>query len=205
MKLIGDWNAPILRSRLSTGFSLCSGLLLMACLFAPLAQANVIYLYTGDDFTSTFGTNIGKRITGSLTVATPLPSSMSPTSFFLLSFSFTDGIHEMNETNTRDYSLGVGTDPLGNIINWYMEAYNSTNGMYIDSDPRTIQVWQNYKDNSAGIAPYNGTWRIQQPSEVPEPSFYGVITLGLAGITYAARKRKGQGKPLPSQDLHANN
>jgi hypothetical protein len=80
-----------------------------------------VYTYSGNLF------NIydppytsGNRITGSLTVAAPLPPLLPPTDmkWALSDFSFTDGVQTRTQANSFICDFQVATDAIGNISHW---------------------------------------------------------------------------------------
>src|SRR5260370_37646551 len=90
-------------------------------------RAGTVYTYTGNRFTSSFGSffclaNTLCAVTGSFTVAQPLPANQSGLfGVNLTSFSFTDGgitSTTWTESNITTKPFAVSTDSTGNIQEW---------------------------------------------------------------------------------------
>jgi hypothetical protein len=87
----------------------------------PLASQPTVYNYTGDPFTSAVAPYaIGGSVTGTITVANPLPPFMPLTDITtaLTSLTFADGIQVRTLANTFLCTFRVATDGAGNITQW---------------------------------------------------------------------------------------
>jgi hypothetical protein len=98
-------------------------------LFASLANAAVVYTYTGNNFNEVFGGtdySTSNSVSGSFTVASAFPANMPPTDVReqVLSYSFTDGVNTFNESNSEVCltdevgGFGLGTDSNGDPYVW---------------------------------------------------------------------------------------
>jgi hypothetical protein len=140
--------APCMSSTKEVTRKLAGALLLLwaAIAFAPSAQANTVYTYTGDAFTSFNGTDSCPpecKITGSFTVAEPLGDSLSFTFVDPLSFSFTDGSVTLDQTNSSVFNtldFNFWTDSSGNITNWFISLASNGDTPYYYSLYTTYQT-----------------------------------------------------------------
>src|SRR6266852_9607446 len=93
--------------KLATRFTLVIGSL---ALFATVSEANTVYTYTGNPFNQFFSATCPPEcdISGSFTVSAPLAPNL--TSLFIFtpnSFSFTDGIVTVTQTNATTSAFEV--------------------------------------------------------------------------------------------------
>jgi hypothetical protein len=100
--------------------------LLLALGLVPAANADNIYEYTGNLYSSCYGPSYAPScwnyaLSGSFETSALAPNLtnqvVTPTSF-----SFTDGSMILNQSNTVTSFFEVSTDSLGNIINWSVNA-----------------------------------------------------------------------------------
>src|ERR1700761_6939770 len=121
------------KMRFSHKVGLVAALLLTQYLWGVrFADAEVIYTYTGNDFTSsgTIGTpesatayTTSDSVTGEFTLATPLGDNLTNYSFTPLSYSFNDGVDTLSSSNSYVYytSFYVSTNGSGDITAWSIQ------------------------------------------------------------------------------------
>ena len=90
--------------------------------------AQVTYTYTGMPFTfATSGLTTANYISGAVTLSSALAPSLTAAVVTPLSYSFTDGLHTVNQANTLS-SFVVSTDAAGLLTAWDFTAYTRTRG-----------------------------------------------------------------------------
>jgi hypothetical protein len=108
------------------GLSLLPALLAIATtvLGAVSAKANVTYEYTGLNFEGISGScTTSDSVTGSVTFSAPLTDNLSLASVIPASFSFSDGLQTLTNTNPN-FTLSLfqfSTDGTGQITGWNIE------------------------------------------------------------------------------------
>jgi hypothetical protein len=178
----------------SQSVALCACLFLSALLARP-ASADETYSYTGNEFNvfeGTFNCPPECRISGSFTVATPLPplrsfSELIPGTY---TYSFTDGLTTWNPSNSIPFDsvIQVSTDASGNIANWFVmfilkgtvQPLMSTTGG--SGGAFDLATSNEPPPNSVGEVENDpGTWK-RTAGSVPEPSARLMLAIGLAGL-----------------------
>lgn len=191
------------------GLLFCS---LLAVGFAPSASAGTIYAYTGNPMTLAFGSppELGKSITGSFSVATPLAPNLS--NFMveidgvgsLTSFNFSDGVFSYGLHSGSGATVFVSTGPTGQITQWAV-----SDGICVPAGTCTIappppffatQTYGNFNDlgdfcvgsacvdDVAGLVfETNFAYNVNTPgtwaiSTIPEPSSLILLGTGLLGL-----------------------
>ena len=98
---------------------------LIAIFLAPSASADTIHTYTGnafDSFPGNFACPPVCKITGSFTLAQPLPPNLSFVTIFPKFFSFTDGAVTLTPNNSFPFIfqpfMEFSTDSTGAITTW---------------------------------------------------------------------------------------
>jgi hypothetical protein len=105
--------------------------LIAFALFSPINTAagsgTTTYVFLGVPFNHFVGTGCPPscQLTGSFTVAQPLPPNLSQDvggsgAFTPLSFTFTDGVTTFTQSNSSISGFAVHTDANGNIVEWGM-------------------------------------------------------------------------------------
>jgi hypothetical protein len=162
------------------------------------AEADTIYTYTGNPFTSVFGPyTTSDFISGSFDLATPLANNLPETVISPLSFSFTDGVQTITNTTPGVVvgSFSVATDSSGKPEFWDI-FFNPTGlgGCFITTAPAIVSCnlpSSFMRDNGftstsplAGgqnsLSP--GTWSVTTTTPVPGP----IIGSGLPGLILAS-------------------
>ena len=171
----------------------------------PLPSVPTNYNYTGDPFTTaTAPYAIGGRVTGSITVANPLPPFMPLTDITtaLTALSFTDGVATRTLADSFLCDFRVATDGAGNITEWEItlrqSPYTTGNPQHsIDSsgDPNIIEGIDLAGTGPAGVNPCSpialssfggtgteGTWIGAAAAGVAIPALDGMALALLAGL-----------------------
>jgi hypothetical protein len=92
-------------------------LALMAVLSIPMAQAQLIYTYNGNDFTNIYSTALyGTKITVTLTVLAPIPPNLNNSGGQCGTASITDRVIAFPPT-----ACSLTTDSTGTITGWDIE------------------------------------------------------------------------------------
>lgn len=180
---------------------------LLAVCHTP-AEADVIYDYTGPDFTEFIGVYACPdvcRITGSFTVASALPASTLVNQVLPSWYSFTDGIHVFNPTTVEEvFSFLIRTDANGLPELWDITLETNSSaaappqralGTMWGTLERDISNQTSILDVQPGgsAACYNcgpGSWKVRtddtgsdDTGTVPEPAalrLWGAAGLGLS-------------------------
>jgi len=171
--------------RLKTG-------LLYAILVLPLpalAQATD-YTYTGKDFTSvdrTFSST--DKVTGTFVVSSPLGDDLSYASLTPTTFSFSDGVNTLNNTDSVATIFDVSTSNSGQITEWDISIVGlsdtittADNGSSIvDADIGTSGTTFAYNTGTPG------TWKSTSVPEYSSP-LYVIFSAAVIGIGFLARR-----------------
>src|SRR5271157_5414649 len=158
-----NWRA----GKITLVFALCS-------LLGPAMRAQeTTYTFVGAPFNSFYQTNCPPicRLTGSFTLAQPLPPNLKGNiggsgDFTPTSFSFTDGLTTLTNLNSDEYSgFAVDTDANGNItsFSFYMGAKADCTGFFAYWDgPKSVTQEGtnlcNYQAYIQGVGVFPGTW-----------------------------------------------
>lgn len=155
------------------------------------ARADVIYTYTGNDFTNTFSPyNTNDSITGYFTVSQPLGDNLSEESISPLAFSFTDTVDTV--TNSDSYSqeiLYISTNAEGDISGWEISLILSGSNVRIQTSDAYGESLDSVADSSGAygsISSDPGTWAVS----TPEPSAALLLGTALLGLMCVYRRRK---------------
>jgi PEP-CTERM motif-containing protein len=185
-----------------------------ACFSQPsiteTARADVMYDYTGNDFTSTSGTafTTSENISGYIQVATTLAGGLNNVSIPYTAFSFSDGVNTISSATAGAVVdvLKVTTNSAGTIVGWDIDAYvyagaaptfeeifsaNSINGATDQGAIGTCTSSICSSETNVSFADEHdaGVWVI---APVPEPSTWAMMILGFLGLGFVAYRRKNQ-------------
>jgi hypothetical protein len=185
----------------------------------PAGAAPITYTYTGQPFTNFSGTfactaGVGEcGFSGSFTVATALGDNLAfPTSVTPLSYSFTDGVQTLTDSNSSIENFSstlkdflVSTGPTGAIQNWAIGLLSSTGAFeflsnnFFDPSPDMFDeaVMETTTPpitalGSADNGDSPGNWSSSSAVGTPEPSSWSLSLLGL-GLLCAAGARLKRG------------
>lgn len=161
----------------------------LACVGSAMARADVIYTYTGNDFTTAVSPyTTSDRITGSVTLTAALgaDSSIATPTARLVSYSFSDGVQTVtNTTPGVDLAtLYLATNADAAISNWNIAILVPNGGAdQTCSMGVNCGVFGTTFDTADSGHAYNqddpGIWTI---SSVPEPSSLVLLGTGLLGL-----------------------
>jgi hypothetical protein len=117
---------------LATGAALALGIALVS---SPAAHADVIYTYTGNDFTRFTGPYTGTdKVTATITLANPLGASLALTAVTPLAFTLSDGVQTLTDaTPSLQDRFDFTTDSSGTIKYWLVDAQRNP-AEYIKTD-----------------------------------------------------------------------
>ena len=180
-------------------------LFLAVALTGPLLSqpifADVTYAYTGNPFTSFSGPyTASDRVTGTFTLADPLPANRPISDINPISFSFSDGVNLMTNSfiplGTPPFFnfISIGTGPTGAINAWDIDLQFSAaidgrihTSNAADLGHRVGTSPEGSGDGSNSGSP--GTWTVV--GGVPDTgSTLSLMTLSLMGLGVAARQFK---------------
>ena len=181
--------------RISTPVAFVLGVVLSFAAVTKTAKADVIYTYTGDDFTSAEAPySTSDFVSASFTFASPLPDNLGFTDGFpaIVSWSLTDQIFTLDPDNTILGRANFTTDAEGAITGWEIYAYNGSSAEIQTFDVPGGSIFDESQAFGAGIAQNldaPGTW-IQESggASTPEPSTTVLMSLG--GSVLVAMRRK---------------
>jgi hypothetical protein len=163
---------------------------------SKLACADVVYDYTGQDFTTVASPySTADRITGSFTVSTPFPANATNLPLAVTSFSFSDGVQTITNLNSDLSSdhFSIWTDSTGAITGWTISVFGEIQvgevqgSINILNDPNFPTVEDTgFSGRASGEALAAGTL----VAAVPEPSTWAMMILGFVGLGFMAYRRK---------------
>jgi hypothetical protein len=149
------------------------------------ARADVVYDYTGADFTSVTGPyTTSDSVTGSFTVASPLEDNLNLLIITPVSFSFSDGQQTLTNANAAS-EFHISTDAAGDVTGWIISielnhgggaAILSTSGAgYGSQDEGESPTSSGFSYTAGSFTEVPAT-----PSPVPEPQSWALMLTGLA-------------------------
>jgi hypothetical protein len=167
----------------------------LSALGAASASASTVYTYTGNDFTSVTGSyTTTDMVTGRIDLATALGDNFGPGAISPVSFSFSDGVQTLTNTNSTISSNVFETNSAGTIVQWVFEINNTgdTGGIATLSALTIIAIVGDDAFNIAGTASiFNdaGTWTTSVAA-TPLPAALPLFTSGLGVIVVLGWQRK---------------
>ena len=165
-------------------------------LTAP-AFSDVMYTYTGPNFTTVWGAyTTSDHISGYFTVTTPLAPSKIVSMIPIASFSFNDGVETL--TNTTPNLIQIEDDFTTNASGAITAA-----DFIIIAGNRTLEYGMGFGSESTDASSPNGeaqspqwvvgTWSgpfaVDPSATTPEPSSLALLATGLAGVAGVIRRR----------------
>jgi hypothetical protein len=170
---------------------------------AASASANVVYDYTGNDYTSYAGTYTGtEKVTLTITLASALGANITQVYADPLSFLISDGVQTItNTTPGVSFSALFSTNAAGTITNWdiYTQFYDAIARVYDHIESNNSIGFFPYDYAAHGVNPDDGSYgRSGVPGEwtvtaaVPEPSTWAMMILGFGGVGFMAYRRKSK-------------
>ena len=162
-----------------------------AALLSQRIFANITYEYTGNPFTLVSGPyTTSDRVTGTVTLSTPLGDNMPLTAVSPLAFSFFDGIQTISNMNASFSGFEFATGSSGLPSQWSVDVQTAGG----NDEIQTINVPLNavdIADMGASIgqaAGSPGTWSVST-APVPDPgSSITLLSLSLTALGVAARR-----------------
>jgi hypothetical protein len=177
----------------------CVEALLVAIFLAPSASADTIYTYTGnafDSFPGNFACPPVCKITGSFTLAQPLPPNLSFVTIFPKFFSFTDGAITLTPNNSFPFIFQpfteFSTDSTGAITTWDIRIQGKQSlgfprlgsanvpGAAIEDATAVLFTPGAINTNNPGV------WSVAT-TNIPEPNCFLLLLTGLVSITGTKR------------------
>ena len=161
------------------------------------AFSDVMYTYTGPNFTTVYGSyTTSDRVTGSITLASPLAPSQIVTMIPILSFSFTDGVQTITNTtpNLLEVQDDFTTNASGAITAADVVLVTGTTfpeygiGLGIESTNGSSPSGEGYSPNWI-VGTWSGPETVTPAAATPEPSSFALLATGLAGAAGVIRRR----------------
>jgi hypothetical protein len=159
------------------------------------ARADVVYTYTGKDYTTVSPQGIYTTLDQliiTLTYAAAIPANTTRVSV-PITWTFNDGVNELTQQNTIGIQLALTTDGTGDIVDWIVgtEAPASAPlNMSSDNNQANFTDYVNY-DNGASyafaVAP--GQWTVADATAMPEPSSFALSALALTALGWIRTRR----------------
>lgn len=170
----------------------------LSAMFPASSSADVIYTYTGNDFTTvTAPYTLTDSVTGYFDLTAALGNSTGPQSITPVAFSFSDGVDTITSSNASSASFNITTGPSGDITSWDISILNQPgigeDAIYTHNTPYLPLTVPG--DEGALVAGGSGGFNANAPgtwavTAVPEPSTWAMMLLGFAGIGFMAYRRK---------------
>jgi hypothetical protein len=166
----------------------------LACLLlwlAPAANADVIYQYTGNPFTTVPSPyTVGDIVSGTIQLSAALPPNSgnvllgSNTPISLDGYSFSDGVGTLTSANSIVALADVSTNGSGVITVWSFEFSGTGHGIVSQNVPPGPGSIQDLGDTTVRASVVNnpGTWTL-----VPEPSTLTLFGLAIALLVWARK------------------
>jgi hypothetical protein len=176
--------------RISLGIAI-----LTMALGAHSVKASTTYTYTGNDFTTAVAPfTTSDSVQGSFTIAT-LGDNLTFDSIAPTTYTFSDGVTTINQTDGTIAEFTVSTNGVGAIILWDIDVVlNPGTGTIETETGPSVDSGETFA-GFGEIVNDPGTW-----GTTPEPSTFILMSSGLLALTMLARKRTFHG-PRPTPQL----
>ncbi len=163
-------------------------------------HADVIYTYSGNDFTTFFSASCPSvcAISGHFVLPNALAPNLSTlTTIMPSSFSFTDGAVTIDSANSApgpfgSTYFGVTTDSLGSITGWNNQYFSAMDFMFSSTNPPGCSGCT-VTDQSGDFASTYFAENLNNPgnwtsTNTPEPSAMSLFAIGLFGFVPFLRR-----------------
>lgn len=152
------------------------------------ANATVTYTYTGAPLEVFDDWSGGNRITGWMTLESPLAANLYRVNVTPISFSFSAGLLTVDNSNANllGGEFRFSTDAAGRITDW-ANYYFIDFKHYIQSTGPISQGDLAVFGDGAGFNAVAGTW---SSLSVPEPATWSIMTLGFGALGATLRRRR---------------
>jgi hypothetical protein len=174
----------------------------IAIVASGAAKADVIYTYTGNDFTTANSPyTTSDKITGTITLSSALGLSLVGSSVSPLAYSFSDGIVTLASPTccnlSSQTSFVFNTDASGNITNWNVVVQANANANeFQTADPSSGLVFDETLTSGSLVHGAEnlsdpGTWSLQAATtSVPEPASLALFAPALLGLAFFYRQKR---------------
>ena len=162
------------------------------------ARADVVYSYTGNDFTSVSGSyTTSDFVTVNFELAAPLGDNTGPISITPISFSISDGVQTVTNNTAVSSLFDITTDQSGNIQSWaiYVQVSSSLAEIKTCEDPTICYPIVDQGDyysndgqyNYGNAAPNLNGWTI---TTTPNPEALPLFAAGLGALGLLGWRKK---------------
>jgi len=177
--------------------SIRSGFLTVAILALSTsisARADVIYHYTGQNFTSASGGfTTDDSLNGQFSLSSALASNLNEADLTPISLSFSAGPATINDSNLGFNIFVVSTDATGAITAWLIAVQNDANDTSLVTAGGLLGglIPGDNVDSPLGSAVNEtaGSFSTMPGAVVPEPSGIALVVIGLVGVVGLHRRR----------------
>jgi PEP-CTERM motif len=180
----------IMKTALSTALAAIGIVLLVS----QVGRAEVIYTYTGNDFTTVQeGYSTSDRVTGEIILSSALPDNATDFAPTVISYSFTDGIQTMTNLNSLLDVAQFYTNATGSITQWLFQSGVTNNPIILTRNfPSESIVDEGVGTNDASFGlVYNNPGSWSGPTPVPEPATWTLMLGGFGMLVLMSLRSRG--------------